>query len=119
MGRAALGEELVPLVLASVGFFAVDLAALPALDRIVFRNYLDGLRDVGWQGDPRLVRLGYVAAAALRYTFPIGLELQLDASRVAWVEHVFGRPFEDAVACWIGLHHFTLGLVEEARALLA
>jgi hypothetical protein len=118
MGRAALGEELVPLVLASVGFFAVDLAELPELDRIVFRHYLAGLDDVGWHGDPRIVRLGYVAAAALRYTFPIGLELRLDASRVAWVEHVFWRPLEAVVDRWVGLHQFTLGLVDEARALL-
>jgi hypothetical protein len=117
MGRAALGEELVPLVLASVGFFAVDLAELPKLDRVVFRGYLEGLRDVGWQGDPRLVRLGYVAAAALRYTFPIRLDLRPDASRVAWVEQVFGRPLEAFVDCWVGLHQFTLGLIDEARAL--
>src|SRR5207247_2248725 len=113
----ALGEDLVPLVLASVGFFAVDLAELPELDQVVFRGYLAGLRDVGWHGDPRLVRLGYVAAAALRYTFPIRLELRLDASRVAWVEQMFGRPLETVVDCWVGLHQFTLGLIDEARAL--
>jgi len=118
MGRAALGEELVPLVLASVLFFAVDPSELRELDQITFGNYLEGLHDVGWHGDPRIVRLGYVAAAALRYSFPIGLNLLLDASGVAWLEQVFGRPIGEAVDCWVGVHQFTRGLVDEARALL-
>jgi len=118
MGQAALGEELVPLVLASVAFFAVDLTELQELDQIAFRNYLEGLQDANWRGDPKIVRLGYVAAAALRYTFPISLNLLLDASGVAWLEQVFGRPIGEAVDCWVGVHQFTLGLVDEARALL-
>jgi hypothetical protein len=71
-----------------------------------------------WHGDPRIVRLGYVAAAALRYILPIGLKLLLDASGVAWLEQVFGRPIGEAVDCWVGVHQFKLGLVDEARALL-
>jgi len=118
MGQAALGEELVPLVLASVIFFAVDPSELRELDQIAFGNYLEGLHDVGWHGDPRIVRLGYVAAAALRYTFPIALNLMLEASGVAWIEKVFGHSIGEFADCHIGVHQFTLGLVDEARALL-
>jgi hypothetical protein len=118
MGQAALGEELVPLVLASVAFFGVELSELQELEEIAFRNYLEGLHDVDWHGDPRIVRLGYVAAAALRYTFPIGLNLLLDASGVAWMEHLFGRPITEVADCLVGVQQFTLGLVDEARALL-
>jgi hypothetical protein len=38
-----------------------------ALDRIVFEGYLQGLRESGWNGESRLVRLGYVTTSVLRY----------------------------------------------------
>jgi hypothetical protein len=113
VGRAALGEELVGLVLVSVGFFAVDLMEIQELDQIVFQNYLTGLQDAGWQGDARNVRLGYLAAAALRYIFPIGLDLLLDASGIEWHEQASGRSIGEELDRWAGVHRFTLSLVEE------
>lgn len=47
---------------------ALDLVCpsgdLPAFDAAFFRGYCDGLRDVGWCGDERLVRLGMCLMAA-------------------------------------------------------
>lgn len=63
MGRGAIGEELVPLILSSSALFEVDLDLIPELEDIAFDGYLTGLRDAGWQGDPRQVRLGYTAAS--------------------------------------------------------
>ena len=44
------------------------------LDAACFAGYVTGLREAGWAGDERVVRLGFTAAAALRYsvgTLPI------------------------------------------------
>lgn len=65
-GIGAIGEEIANLLAASLIWFEYDAAAARSLDEAVFAGYLDGLREAGWQGDPRLVRLGYTAACALR-----------------------------------------------------
>jgi hypothetical protein len=58
-------EELAPLTIASVLLdLAAESDALPDLDDVAFRSYLDGLADVGWQGRRDEVRFVYAAAAA-------------------------------------------------------
>lgn len=66
-GSGALGEELGPLVVATVLDGALPLDALPALESAALDGYLAGLGEAGWRGDPRLVRLGYTATVPLRY----------------------------------------------------
>lgn len=117
VGTGALGEEIVPLVSASLAFFEVELAEAQALDEIVFEGYLEGLRDAGWRGDPRAVRFVYAAASALRYLFPIGLNLLLEESGRAWLEQAFGRTIEEALDDWADWCRFLLGLADEAREL--
>jgi hypothetical protein len=70
IGIAPVGAELVALVAASLGFFEIPAELVKDLDRICFEGYLQGLRDAGWKGDPKLVRTGYVVSLLLRY--PIG-----------------------------------------------
>lgn len=65
-GLGVLGEELVPLFAATLSFVAVPLDRIPELDALIFAGYVAGLRDVGWQGDERLVRFGFTANAALK-----------------------------------------------------
>jgi hypothetical protein len=119
-GRGAIGEELVPLVLASVAFREVNLAQAQALEDIVYEGYLEGLRDAGWRGDPRQVRLGYTAAS-LRYRYA---ELErvmahiLDESQHAWVEQVFGCPIEEVQDHWAQVGSLIDGLTDEARELM-
>ena len=72
-------------------------------------------------GDEGLVRLGFTAAAALRYTVgAVQLELPLiiDPSLAAGVEDVLGRPLEEARQIWEEVWSFQIGLAEEARTLL-
>ena len=63
-GDGALGEDIGNLVPDCVFdlLFAHDL--LDELDERLTRAYLRGLRDAGWTGDERLVRLGICASAA-------------------------------------------------------
>jgi hypothetical protein len=97
-GIAAIGEELVPLVGATLLFGDAEADHTQELDQIVFDGYVQGLRDAGWEGDPRLARLGYLAGLSIRYTLGAmaeGLVLVFDESRHAQIEQVWGRPVEE------------------------
>jgi hypothetical protein len=120
-GHGAVGEELVPLVLGSLAFFEAEGIAPRDLDAACFSGYVAGLRDAGWAGDERLVRLGVTAAAALRYTIgtlPLELSMVTDPALRPVVEDLIGRPLEEVVEALAELWPFQFGLAEEARALL-
>jgi hypothetical protein len=120
VGRSAIGTELFILVMASVGFNEVDFAQAQALEDIVFKGYLDGLRDAGWRGNPQQVRLGYTAAS-LRYRFAElenAMSVILDESRHAWAERVFGRPMEESQDHWAQVGNLVDSLTDEARELM-
>jgi hypothetical protein len=119
-GRGAIGEELVPLVLASVAFNEVDINKVQALEDIVYDGYLQGLHDVGWRGDPLQVRLGYTAAS-LRFRFAElnrAIEMHLDESQHPFVEQVFGRPVEEICDHWAQVGNLVDSLIDEARDLM-
>lgn len=67
MGVAPVGAELVALVAASIGFWEIPSERVKDLDHLCFEGYLHGLREAGWNGDPRLVRAGYAVTLMLRY----------------------------------------------------
>ncbi|MCP4401225.1 MAG: hypothetical protein GY801_28495, partial [bacterium] len=120
-GQGAIGEELVPLIHGTVLFFEVDLAQAQTLEEIVFAGYLNGLREVGWQGDPRQVRLGYTAAASLRYNFgEMGriLAAILDESQHAIAHQIFGRSIEEILTHMGEVKLFFADLNDEARSLM-
>ena len=117
-GWGAIGEELVPLVQAGLGFFELDLNQAQELEEIVFEGYLKGLRDAGWCGDPRLVRLGY-STASLRYMYISGvLALILDESLHGFFPQVFGRSVEECCDYWAQVGTFMMNLTDEARELM-
>jgi hypothetical protein len=116
-GIGAIGEEIAPLVWATIGFSEVDLTEAQELSEIVFEGYLEGLRDSGWGGDPQVVRLGYAAASALRYVFLMGSGL-LDESRHAWMEKVFGHQIWELADYWAKMSRFLLSLADEEREML-
>lgn len=98
VGRAAIGEELGPLVAASVALGDVELVDAPELERCVLDGYLDGLSSAGFECDDRLVRLGYVIAACLRYSIgPLENILPdlLDEEKHGRLEQLFDMPLPD------------------------
>jgi hypothetical protein len=120
-GHGAVGEELEQLVVASLFFFETMGIAPRDLDANCFASYVAGLREAGWAGDERLVRLGYTANAALRHT--VGLVRYLlptvtDPAPPPWVEDLLGRPFAEVVEGLAELWPFQFELADEARALL-
>ncbi|HEV2128864.1 MAG TPA: hypothetical protein VGR22_09625 [Thermomicrobiales bacterium] len=66
-GIAAVGEEMTPLIAASLYFGDVPPSQAAALESVVLDAYVAGLDDSGWHGDPELARLGYLIATVLRY----------------------------------------------------
>jgi hypothetical protein len=120
-GRGALGEELVPLTVGGLVFFEVGLDQAQALEEIAFEGYLQGLREAGWRGDPRQVRLGYAAAASLRYRFnDIGrwLAVILDENLHSVFLDISGRPVEEVMDHMAQVACFTDRLAGEARELI-
>jgi hypothetical protein len=120
-GKGALGEELVPLILASVMFFDVGLEKAQALEEIAFEGYLEGLRDAGWRGDPRQVRLGYAAAATLRYKFNDAgrwLNLVLNENLHPMILQMWGMPIENVIDHSAGVASLFDRLADEARELI-
>jgi hypothetical protein len=80
-----------------------------------------GLREAGWAGDERLVRLGYTADAALRHTVGLVrflLPMVTDPALPPEMEAFLGLPFAQVLEGWAELWPFQFELAEEARALL-
>jgi len=119
-GPGAIREELVPLVMATVGFFEVGADKLGELEAIVFESYLGGLREAGWRGDESVARLGYVASAALLTAShaPGDISMLSDESLHAQWERVMGHSMEQVADQWAGLGLLLLGWEEEARELM-
>jgi hypothetical protein len=97
-GIAAVGEEIVSLVSSSVIFGEASGLPLDTLDETVFAAYVDGLRDAGWRGDERLVRMAYTGSLAMRYLVgPLRNALPVLASPHAEtaIHQMFGISIEE------------------------
>ena len=90
---------------------------LPELDAAAFDGYVAGLRDAGWRGDPRLVRLGCDATMALRLGPLLGVVQALTATpeqRTA-TERAFGEPLEAFFDRYAAVQRFVLARAEGVR----
>jgi hypothetical protein len=120
VGRGPIGADLNPLVWFSIAVAGVEMDKSPEIEKIVFEGYLEGLREVGWQGDPQQVRLGYAAASA-RYLFPeVGtwLTFILDESQHAAGEQRLGVPMGEAFDSVARLRRPFFSKLDEARDLM-
>jgi hypothetical protein len=121
VGRGELGMDAGDLFAASYSLFGVEPCAPHELDRVVFENYLDGLRAAGWAGDRRVARFGYAAYSALKYGCPALAFWLRDAgdprSHARW-ERLSGRSMAEFVDNQGRLVACLLDLADEARGLL-
>jgi hypothetical protein len=120
VGKGAIGEELGPLIQASIEFFEAEDILAQELEEAAFQGYLDGLTDAGWRGDPRVVRFGYAASTALRYgvgTVRLVLPILLDEGLHARVEQLLGRPKEEVFERWAEETRHMVPLTDEAHRL--
>jgi hypothetical protein len=117
-GIEAVGAELAPMVTASVCFFDAEPEQMGSIDQVVFDGYVQGLRAAGWTGSREIVRLGYTAAASLRYgLFPLGVFILSERLRDHF-ERVFAHPVTEILDRWAEVAGFLLGRADEARQLL-
>ncbi len=117
-GRYAVGEEVGQTLSVASAFFDVTPAQLPALDDALFEGYLTGLREVGWHGDPRLVRLAYSIHAALRNSFnAVGATVPDEARRPEILRN-YGHTWEELAERRAAIRPFLLERADEARRLI-
>ncbi len=96
------------------------MAHAAELDATVFAGYLAGLRDLEWQGDPRVVRYGFAAAVALLLGVGgvgVWIPALVDNALLQGVEQALGQPRDRIVERFAALQTYLLVLGDEARAL--
>jgi hypothetical protein len=120
VGKGAIGEELGPLIQASIEFFEAEGITAQELEEVAFQGYLEGLTDAGWRGDPQVVRFDYTASTALRYgvgTVRLVLPILLDEQLHTRVEQLLGRPIEVVFEKWAEETGHIVTLTDEAYQL--
>ncbi len=95
-------------------------AQLPELGEIVFDGFLRGLRDAGWRGDPRLSRLGYLCAVALRFgtNIPVFEAWTVATERREMMEQMLGWTIEEWADQLREMRRFAIVCADEARRLM-
>ncbi|HEX8101915.1 MAG TPA: phosphotransferase [Solirubrobacteraceae bacterium] len=89
-GDGAIGEDVGNLVPDAVFDLLLPHDQLDELDTRLTRAYVDGLRDAGWTGDERLVRLG-ICASAVKYDWLTAYCLE-HASAAVHLDYGRGAP---------------------------
>ncbi|MBC7316529.1 MAG: hypothetical protein H5T70_08945, partial [Chloroflexi bacterium] len=115
------GQEIVPLCaeLTNPGQFSTEEA--PALREAIYAAYVEGLREAGWRGDAKQVRLGYVASFAVRYAVQSAAYPAvrvLEPSRQVELERYWGLPIEAVMDARREELRALLRIAREAFALL-
>lgn len=93
LGYGQVGADIGILTALSLSWMEVAGEHARELDRIVFDGYVTGLRDAGWQGDPRLARFGYAATAALA----IGVAGAVVPAALFWPNEESARDQEEII----------------------
>lgn len=120
IGIGAIGEEISQFVVGSLMWFKIDVAQALKLEQIVFKNYIEGLRKSGWNGNEKQVRFGYTASAALRWGIAglFWLHDPLDEKQYAFWEKRWGYPIDKIIGQWARVTYFLISLADEAESLL-
>jgi hypothetical protein len=120
IGPGPIGAEIATLTFGTLRRCEFDASRAEELDTAVFDGYVDGLREAGWRGEVELVRLGYTAAIALRWTVLAAILRMLvhGAEPVRTSRNIF-VPAEEVLMQRIRLAEFLLDRADEARQLAA
>ena len=122
LGPQAVGTDAATLVAQSV-LWARDREPhdLPVLSRLCYEGYLTGLREMGWRGDERLVRLGYTATLSLRFVAMAGaiVVTLASADERPQREAAFGMTLETILDRHAAMQPFLLDVAEEVQQLVS
>ena len=117
-GSAAIGEEIAPLVAASLYFMDVPVGEARRLQEAVLAGYIDGLRAGGWRDDPTQVRQAFAIAATLRYGVGVQrivLPRLLDEAYRPSIEQVVHHPFDAYLESVAGINAWLVELTVEIQ----
>jgi hypothetical protein len=119
-GRGALGADLSTLVMASCFFFEIEPVRAHELATHVIDGYLTGLCDVGWDGDARIIQLGYLASVALGFaiSMPGWTGHLLGPEHVGETTRQYGRSADEIAKGWLALWEYAHTCAQRARALM-
>jgi hypothetical protein len=119
-GIGALGGDLFFLVGASALLFEIAPADLPRIEAAAFDGYLSGLRDIGWNGTPELIRLSYCAWSAMMMgtVIPPAIVGWTTHNRAA-IQQLFGKTPDQFVVDLAMLCAYAHDRADEARQLMA
>jgi len=118
-GTGAIATDAAHLMGGTIFFCDADVSHAEDLDATIFDGYLAGLRRGGWDGDERLVRLGFTVSIALwqGLTLPGWVGLMLPEEEEVDVERLFGAPAASVRDAWVELYRFALQRADEAVSL--
>lgn len=121
-GIGAIGEEVAALAFAEVTVFRqIPLAIAQENAAAAVEGYLQGLDDLGWQGEQMLVHCGYLSAALLRFgvgMVPVSLNIVTNPRVDEWAEAAYGYPLDEMIDYWVDIARWRLALAEELYQLL-
>jgi hypothetical protein len=119
-GRGALGADTGELVMTSQFFLELDPTQVADLATCVLDGYIAGLRDAGWDGDVRVVRLGYLASVALGFgiSMPGWIGHMLGEELIDNTTQQFGRSADEIARTWILLWEYAQSCANEAHDLM-
>ena len=122
VGRAAIGMEMAVHFIISLSFLEIPIAIARRFDRLLFENYLEGLRNAGWTGEARQLRLGFTAAVSCKYLESLmwgaSSDWMTDPEQQAQWEKDFGQPVQVVLEQAAGLFRYVFQLADEARQLM-
>lgn len=120
IGIGAIGEEISQFIVGSLMWFKIDVTEALKLEQIVFKNYIEGLRESGWNGNEKQVRFGYTASAALGWGIAglFWLNEPLNEKKYAFWEKRWGHPIDKIIGQWAKVTYFLISLADEAQSLL-
>jgi hypothetical protein len=120
-GPGPIGEDIAPMIV--VRSPSQMTAPDPSeLEPSVLAAYVRGLHEVGWSGDPRLVRLGFLGSVALRYgclTAGVMLLHALDPETRTAMEQRLGKRIVEILEFEVQLFAYALACADEARRSIA
>jgi hypothetical protein len=114
-GNGALGLDAGWIIADALFFFDYDLTHAAELEAVVFSEFLSGLEDLGWSGDQRLARLGYlIPLVAWMALLPGWTASMLDSDTVP----MFGHAPDVVQTGWKTVTEYLTQHDDEARQLM-
>jgi Phosphotransferase enzyme family len=118
-GYAAPGQEIANLVWSSFLEFKLEVSQVAQLEAAVLDGYLQGLADVGWQGDPHVVRCAYLIASLLIFGLtPEAVDHAWNEADHAALERYYGWSIDTMIEQAAEVTHLLLARSHEVRKLL-